>query len=124
MSALRACVLMLLVLGLWLGLSALARESRLQLAIEGARYQYEPATVRLRVSVERHPANRALTVALVSDGFERSSLEQIDGMDSPRTRWVNYRDVPAGNYAVIAILHRPPDRPLRVEDTLTVIGRF
>ena len=123
MPVLRASVLLLLVGGLWLALAGFSHEP-VSIAVEGSRYQYEPATVRLRVRVERDPANRALTVALVSDGFERSSLEQLDGTAAPLVRWVEYRDVPFGVYSAVAVVQRTEKGLLRAEDTLTVLGRY
>ena len=123
MSALKACWLVLLTGAVWLALSALADAPRVTVAVEGSRYQYEPATVRLRVRVVQHPDNRALTVALVSDGFERSSLEQLEGAASPLVRWIDYRDVPAGEYAVVAEVVRTTGAA-QARDRLTVLSRF
>lgn len=125
MNALRSSVLLLLIGGLWLALAGMANEPpRVAIAVEGARYQYEPATVRLRVRVERHPENRALTVALISDGFERSSLEQLDGASAPLTRWIEYRDVPQGVYYAFAVVQRTDKGLLRAVEQVTVMGRF
>ena len=123
-GAYRASLLIVCAGALWLVLSAWANEPRVSIAVEGARVQFEPGQIRLRIRVERDKYNRALTVALVSDGFERSSLEQLEGESSPLVRWVDYRDVPAGEYVVIAIVHRPEDRPIRAEDRLQVLSRF
>ena len=122
MNGLRASVLLLLSGGLWLALAGFSNEP-VSIAVEGGRYQYEPATVRLRVRVARDPANRALTVALVSDGFYRSSLEQLDGTAAPLVRWVEYRDVPFGVYSAMAVVQQTEKGLLRAEDTLTVLGR-
>ena len=103
-------------------LSALANEPRVSLVIESGVFAREPAYVRLRVRVEPDTANRALTTALISDEFETSSLEQLEGAHAPRTRWVQYRNVPAGSYIVSAVVHRPEDRPWRTRATLIVLG--
>ena len=121
MPVLRASVLLLLVGGLWLALAGFSNEP-VSIAVEGARYQYEPATVRLRVRVERDPANRAVIVGIFSDSFERSSLEELSA-DAALVRWINYTDVPAGEYVVVALLQRASG-PLRAEDRLTVLGRY
>ena len=124
MPALRASALLMLLGGAWLAFSALANEPRVQIALEGPRYQYEPATIRIRITVERDPANRALTVALISEGFETSSLEELAGVDAPRTRWITYRDVPSGGYTVLAEVQRPSKGLLRAVERVTVLSRF
>ena len=122
MNGLRASVLLLLSGGLWLALAGFSNEP-VSIAVEGARYQYEPATVRLRVRVERDPANRAVIVGIFSDSFERSSLEELPGADAALVRWVDYAGIPAGEYVVVALLQRASG-PLRAEDRLTVLGRY
>lgn len=74
--------------------------------MEGYAIQFAPAYVRLRILVEPDAANRGLYVALVSEGFETSSYEQLEGMDSPRTRWREFKDVPEGEYAAVAVVER------------------
>ena len=122
MNSLRAATVLLLAGFVMLALAGLSNEP-VSIAVEGARYQYEPATVRLRVRVERDPANRAVIVGIFSDSFERSSLEELPGADAALVRWVDYAGIPAGEYTVIALLQRTSG-PLRAEDRLTVLGRY
>ena len=91
-----------------------------QIAVEGARVQFEPGVVRVRVRVVPHAVNRGVTVAAISEGFTRSSYEQLDGLQAPITRWIEWRDIPAGEYDVIAHLS-----PTGAEDrtTVSVLGR-
>src|SRR3990167_4997924 len=81
----------------------------------GARVQFEPGVVRVRVRVVPHAVNRGVTVAAISEGFTRSSYEQLDGLQAPITRWIEWRDVPAGEYDVIAHLS-----PARAAERATV----
>ena len=122
--ALRISFVVLALFCLWLILSAIAKEPRVRVTVESGVYAFEPAFVRLRVTVVPDAANRALTIALISDGFETSSLEELPGEQAPRTRWVQYRDVPAGSYTVSAVVHRPDDRSWRAGATLTILPRF
>ena len=96
---------------------------RLRIVVESGTYQFAPATVRLRIRVEPDAANRALAVGLISDGYETSSLEQLSGAQAPITRWVEYHDIPAGVYAVVATVHRPDADPWRAATAVTVVGQ-
>ena len=124
MTALRASGLLLLVGGLWLALAGFSNEP-VSIAVEGARYQYEPATVRLRVRVEPNAANRELDVALWSGG-ERAygSRGQLDGEKASITRWVAYKDVQAGEYIATATVFRQGAEPVQGRSKLTVLGRY
>ena len=67
-----------------------------QIAVEGARVQFEPGFLRVRVRVVPHAVNRGVTVAAISEGFARSSYEQLDGLQAPITRWIEWRGVTGG----------------------------
>lgn len=114
-------VLSLILAWLWVLLVA-RQHATLRVIVEGGHVRAAPAWIRLRVQVAPDPLNRWLTVAIVSDGFGRSSLEQLDGARAPRTRWVEYPDVPAGVYTVQAIVARPPQRPWRAHAGFQVVG--
>lgn len=123
MGALKASIVLIMTGAFYLALAGLANEPRVQIHVESG-FQFEPAYVKLKVRVIPHKENRGLTVALVSEGYERSSLEELSGDQAPITRWIEYRDIPSGEYAVIAILQRPPERPILARDRLTVLSRF
>lgn len=97
-------------------------DAKLKIVVEGGAFHFAPATVRLRIRVEPDVKNRALAVGIISPDFETSSLEQLDGDKAPITRWVTYKDVPAGEYAVVAEVYRPEDRPWREETSVSVRG--
>ena len=105
----------------WLGHVAI-QQAQVQIIVEGGRIHFEPATFRLRIRVEPHQDNRGLTAAAIADGFIiRSSYEQLDD-SSPRTRWIDWPDMPAGEYAVLAQLTRT-QQTLTDRAAVTVIGR-
>lgn len=113
-----AAIVGLVLLAVW------ARDdAKLRIVVEGGRVQMEPAWIRLRIRVEPDALNRALTVALIGDGFETSSLEQLEGDRARITRWIEYKDVPAGVYAVVAEVYRPPEQAWHAEAEVTVISR-
>lgn len=105
---------------LWL-LLALATSAPVAIVVEGGTVKSEPAYVRLRVRVDPAPANRLLTVSIVSDGFSRASDEQLEGDRSPRSRWVEYHDVPAGSYMAHAMVDGAERR--RASAPFVVVGR-
>lgn len=98
-------------------------DSGVRVTVESGYFQYEPATIRLKVRVEPDVLNRALSIAIYSDDYERGSLEELNGADAPITRWIEYRAVPAGEYAAVAVLHRPADRPVRTSAPFMVLGQ-
>ena len=94
-----------------------------QLVVEGPRVQFEPGTIRARITVERNPNNRALIVGVLAADFESSSYEQLDGEDAPRTRWRTYPGVPAGEYIVYAALQTSDGDWNEARDTVRVLSR-
>jgi hypothetical protein len=61
-----------------------------------------PATLRLRVTVEPREDQRLLRVECVGEDFGRASELELRGDGGPRTSWVEWRDVPAGEYELRA----------------------
>ena len=102
---------------------AVADNAPVQIALEGPRVQFEPATIRLRIRILPHASNRGLTVAAISEGFARSSWEDLPGANAPITRWVEYRYVPAGHYTIQVILARSDGTARNSNDSLIVLGR-
>lgn len=68
------------------------------------RAERQPAAchVRIRVTIEPHADNRSAWVRAVSEdgASEKVSAWSMDGRDATRTRWVEWRAVPRGLYAV------------------------
>jgi len=63
-----------------------------------------PATVRIRLTVAPDVANRAVTVSAVSEDFVRSSQVPLEGDQAPRTIFVEYPSLPAGQYEVRGVV--------------------
>lgn len=55
-------------------------------------------TARLRVTVDPRSMNRGLWTAIEASGYATAHYEQLEGAKSPKTRWVEFRDLPDGNY--------------------------
>lgn len=102
--------------------AAVADRDPLSITVVGGYFQWEPATIRLKIRVQPDPANRVLLFGIDSDGFVRSSLEELDG-DSPMTRWVEYQSVPAGEYTAFAIVRRADASDWHATTPMTILSR-
>lgn len=80
-----------------------------------------PATVRLRIVVEPHEANRVLVVEAESGTYYRRSDFQLDGASSARTREVDYRDWEGGEYEIRAIVYTNEGTTYRSRASVTVV---
>lgn len=67
-------------------------------AIEHGTVLPHKGTARLRVTVEPNKVNRGLWTAIEASGYATAHYEQIDGPGAPKTRWVEFKDLPDGNY--------------------------
>ena len=101
----------------------IAADDPVEITVEGGRMSLEPAWIRMRVRVERDPANRGLTVSAASEEFFTSSYEELHGATARRTRWVEFKHVPAGEYLLLAIVDRSPEETWRAATTFVVIAR-
>ena len=121
---LAALRLVLVLLGVVLALFFSAAEpAPLGVVVEGPVYRFEPSSVRVRIRVQPDPSNRGLLVKLLSEDYETSSYEQLDGESAPIIRWKDFRDIPAGNYLVIAALIRPPQGYLTARASVFILAR-
>jgi hypothetical protein len=81
-----------------------------------------PGALRVTIFVEKDDAHRWLRVVADSPQFFRSSVIQLDGARSPRTHYINYRNLPEGDYSIRVELQGARDT-LAVEQQLaTVVG--
>jgi hypothetical protein len=84
---------------------------------------FEPATLRIQLSVEPDADNRALRVVAESVDFYRSSEIQMDGEQAPRSSVVSYRSLPAGDYSVQGVLIGANGRVrAQVRQSVTVVA--
>jgi hypothetical protein len=81
--------------------------------------------VSFKVRIEPDPSARLLIVAALDVGGEvvRRSDEQLD-RGSPRTRWVQWVGLPAGDLLVIAEIHDVQKAIGRASTPLCVTGAF
>lgn len=84
-------------------------------------HKFAPATLYVQAVVERDRRNRGLQVLVESEDFYRSSYESLDGDRAPRTRRMEFRDLPAGRYEARAILVDEHARPLAMVAQLVEI---
>jgi len=63
-----------------------------------------PTNLTVRLRVEPNADNKFLEVAADSGEFYRSSQIQLDGVRAAKTVFVEFRDVPSGNYQVSGAL--------------------
>ena len=84
---------------------------------------YRPLTVTARITVEPHYLNRAVCVQWVGEPLEGQGCWQVEGQYAPRTHYYEIKDLPAGNYKVVALVYRVRESkhsvviPLRVLDS-------
>jgi len=69
------------------------------------RFAYEPSTVNVEVVIEQDAANRAVDVVADSENFYRSSRVELEGANAPRVTTMRFRDLPAGDYDIRAMLY-------------------
>ena len=82
-----------------------------------------PCTVVLRVRVEPKAENRSVEVTLTSPDFSSASLQQLDGLQAPKTqRQQTYPDLPRGEYEIRAIVQRVGQRDLIVRAPFLCAG--
>lgn len=63
------------------------------------------AVARLRVTITPSSHNRGAWVAIEADGYAGAHYEQLDAA-SPKTRWVEFKDLPDGDYtAWVRVMH-------------------
>jgi hypothetical protein len=82
-----------------------------------------PASVRLRVVVEPDDDNRILRVSADDGVHFRSSDVQIDGSAGPRTSFIEWRDLAAGDYELLARVGRTDGREWTARTVLRVVGQ-
>ncbi len=80
-----------------------------------------PCDVRITVTVEPHSANRWFILQLDGTMFQ-GTMKQLDGDHSPKTQpaiW--FKDLPAGEYEIIAVVYRNVGRAEAGRVSATVI---
>jgi hypothetical protein len=66
-----------------------------------------PCTLRITATIERHDLNRYYLIALDGEDFYRESTFPLEGDQAARTQPpFEIKDVPPGEYQVIAVVYR------------------
>jgi hypothetical protein len=65
---------------------------------------FEPGNIRITSRVEPAAANRRLVIEVESDSHYTSSEVQLDGDRAPRSHSMYLKNLPAGEYRVVATL--------------------
>jgi hypothetical protein len=85
-------------------------------------YFSEPATVRLLVTVEPDHENRTLRIEADGERMYRSTEVNLDGLSEKRLHTVEFKNLPAGAYAVRAEVFSESEMRGMATDELTVLG--
>lgn len=80
-----------------------------------------PATVRIRISVPPDAGNRALQIMADSDAYSRSSQMPLEGENSPGNIFLEYRNLPAGEYQVRGVLVNAQGKSVAVAQSVVTI---
>jgi hypothetical protein len=80
-----------------------------------------PATVKLRIRLTPHHANRRMIVEVDSLSLFRSSLIPLDGKSAPSVHWLTFDSLPAGKYVVRALLFRTEEPVATAVDSFIVM---
>jgi hypothetical protein len=80
-----------------------------------------PADILVSVGFARHADNRVLRVSAESEDFFRSSEVQLDGEESPSVSSFMFRQMPAGEYSLSAVLIGSNGRAREVERLMFVV---
>jgi hypothetical protein len=81
-----------------------------------------PATLRGLVMIESHPANRLLRVTIDGENLFQSSDIQLEGAEAPHSHFISWRDIPAGEYVVTAVLYEATGERTTLVRRFVVIG--
>jgi hypothetical protein len=65
------------------------------------RFVSAPGFLRSLIRVAPHADNRLMRVEIDSAGYYRSSEIQLDGASAPMSHFMDWKEVPAGNYDLI-----------------------
>jgi hypothetical protein len=79
----------------------------------------------IRATVEQHADNRGLQVRILSSGYCRSSVVQLDGLDAPRTTTLTYPEIPGGAYEIQTTVLGPGGKTrARASEEIKILSKF
>jgi hypothetical protein len=77
------------------------------------------ATARLRVAIDPRAENRGVWVAIEASGYAAAHYEDLNGANAPRTRWVEFKDLPDGSYtAWVRVIRQHGESSVNAEFTV------
>ncbi|MGE0865242.1 MAG: hypothetical protein AB7P34_15215 [Vicinamibacterales bacterium] len=82
-----------------------------------------PSTVVVRALVAKNADNRVLHIGADSGSFYRSSEIQLDGENAPLVTEIRLKNLPSGEYTVVAILRDQMGHQTSVRQTVLVLSR-
>jgi hypothetical protein len=81
-----------------------------------------PSTVVVRATVPKDAANRMLHIEADSGSFYRSSAVQLDGDRAPLVTEIRLKNLPSGEYTVLAVLRDEMGHQTRVRQIVVVLS--
>ena len=83
-----------------------------------------PSTVVVRAIIPKDAANRVLSIDADSGEFYRSSEIQLDGERAPLVTEVQLKNLPSGEYTVVARLSDQMGHQTTVKQTVLILSRL
>lgn len=99
---------------------ASSRDVRLTITPQVA---FEPARLRLRITVRPFADQRVVRVETDGGSYSRATELPLNGEAGPKTLWVDWPNVPAGSYTVTVRVATSTTVVAQDAQTVTVVGR-
>jgi len=103
------------------GATAASTEQPILLTV-GPAISLEPGNIRILSRVAPSAANRALVIEVESDSHYSSSEVPLDGEQAPRSNAIFLKNLPAGDYMVVATLRTETGGPRVVRERFQVVA--
>jgi hypothetical protein len=88
----------------------------------GPSISFEPGNIRIVSRVEPSADNRALVIEVESGSHYSSSEVPLEGDQAPRSRSIFLKNLPAGEYQVVATLHTTTGAATVARNTFQVVS--
>jgi hypothetical protein len=88
----------------------------------GPAISFEPGNIRIVSRVEPSADNRALVIEVESGSHYSSSEVPLEGDQAPRSRSMFLKNLPAGEYQVVATLHTTTGAATVARNTFQVVS--
>ena len=88
----------------------------------GPSISFEPGNIRIVTRVEPSAENRALVIEVESGSHYSSSEVPLEGDQAPRSRSIFLKNLPAGEYQVVATLHTTSGPATIARNTFQVVS--